>query len=316
MSNAAGVSLPRTGTKVRLRLCLFTYDFVPISLLGLVKVTAMGTSAVMQMDYYDTYWFANLVQNLMLSPSAYARDLEEFFGDLQYRKFLRPFPKVSALHLFIEFALETVMYQNLDDVVEDALVNDPKFRLWSELALAYHSIPHNSFHAWREAQGIAKNDITEDVIVDYHGTLRGDGPLDSLFDQMREEVFFLMFLNREFLRRFNEIIAFYISGLSPGGVEPDEGALFKKRGVLRRARIPVWAKRAVFYRDRGRCVFCSRDISGLVSIYNNKHFDHIVPLSMSGINDITNLQLLCEACNVGKGAESRATSKQYERWYG
>ena len=45
------------------------------------------------------------------------------------------------------------------------------------------------------------------------------------------------------------------------------------------------------------------------------NFDHIIPLALGGINDVTNIQLLCESCNKSKGANKISTSTKYERWY-
>jgi 5-methylcytosine-specific restriction endonuclease McrA len=44
-------------------------------------------------------------------------------------------------------------------------------------------------------------------------------------------------------------------------------------------------------------------------------FDHIVPLALGGLNDVTNLQLLCKGCNGTKGGRRRAASNHYRRWY-
>src|SRR3546814_4242597 len=77
-----------------------------------------------------------------------------------------------------------------------------------------------------------------------------------------------------------------------------------------------WGQRAVFCRDRGRCVLCENDLTGLMSIDNVENYDHIVPISGWGINDITNLQLLCVSCNQRyKRDGAPVTSRRYQSWY-
>jgi HNH endonuclease len=269
----------------------------------------------LEMEFFETYYFANVLHNLLTDSFPFLRTLDSFFGDLGYKRFLHAYPKYSALHQFVEFIIETEMYEEIDDVTEDALVHDKGFRLWAETALSSHAIDHIPFRAWLDSEGISLDDISEDVIVDYHRFLRDDGPLDVLFERMTEEVFFLMFMNREFLHKFNEMIAYQISNLVIDGLASDEKQLFRKDGVLKRVGIPTWARRAVFYRDRGQCSSCHRDISGLVSIHSDKHYDHIVPLAAGGVNDVSNLQLLCERCNLGKQDKNIPASKYYERWY-
>ena len=44
------------------------------------------------------------------------------------------------------------------------------------------------------------------------------------------------------------------------------------------------------------------------------HYDHMVPLEQGGMNDVTNIQLLCSSCNLSKGTFS-ATSNIYQNWY-
>ena len=36
---------------------------------------------------------------------------------------------------------------------------------------------------------------------------------------------------------------------------------------------------------------------------------------LGGINDVTNIQLLCEACNLSKGKKALPVSNLYEPWY-
>jgi 5-methylcytosine-specific restriction endonuclease McrA len=93
------------------------------------------------------------------------------------------------------------------------------------------------------------------------------------------------------------------------------GHLFSRRGVLRRVSIPSWARRAVFFRDRGLCVICASDLSGVLAIGSEENYDHIVPLASGGLNDVTNIQLLCRRCNAKKLAGDAATTSRYEAWY-
>jgi len=105
-----------------------------------------------------------------------------------------------------------------------------------------------------------------------------------------------------------------IAPLEPEEVTEAEESFLSSKGRLKRVTIPEWVKKAVFYRDRGMCGYCNMDISRLVAIGNKKHFDHIVPLAQGGLNDVTNIQLLCETCNTGKGHRTTNTSARVELW--
>ena len=53
-----------------------------------------------------------------------------------------------------------------------------------------------------------------------------------------------------------------------------------------------------------------------MNIDNVGNYDHIVSLSNWGLNDITNLQLLCVSCNQhDKRDGPPATSRKYQSWY-
>jgi HNH endonuclease len=268
------------------------------------------------LQYYNTYYFANLIHNLLLNPECYLRSLDEFCGDLQFHKFLRKFPKFSSLHLFIEFALNAVIDEDVDDIAVDTAVNVPeRDPLWVNSALKFHNIEHPTFQEWSANVGYELEDTDEEILHEYLAALFEDGSLEKLQEQMVDEIFFLMFLNREFLRKFHEMVAGYIADVEVDSLPAESLTLFKANGVLERCYIPTWAQHAVFYRDRGACALCNQDISGLVSIGNMKHIDHIVPLAKGGINCVTNLQLLCEMCNLKKGARDTSTSIKYESWY-
>ncbi|EKS29289.1 HNH endonuclease [Afipia felis] len=45
-----------------------------------------------------------------------------------------------------------------------------------------------------------------------------------------------------------------------------------------------------------RCVYCSTSIRA----HSKRHLDHVIPLAKGGVNDKSNLQFLCVACNLSK----------------
>ena len=61
-----------------------------------------------------------------------------------------------------------------------------------------------------------------------------------------------------------------------------------------RPPIPQSVKRAVWRRDGGRCVYCGSN--------QKLQFDHIIPYSGGGADTAENLQILCQRCNLRKGA--------------
>jgi hypothetical protein len=120
------------------------------------------------------------------------------------------------------------------------------------------------------------------------------------------EVFTLLFSDRLFLLELNERLAELVRPLKVAE-HPD---LLERDGVVKRCVYwPAWLRRALMFRDKGHCALCLSDISGIVAITEEGyHVDHIVPLERGGTNDPTNLQLLCEPCNLKKAAGKARTS--------
>jgi 5-methylcytosine-specific restriction endonuclease McrA len=63
----------------------------------------------------------------------------------------------------------------------------------------------------------------------------------------------------------------------------------------------------VFLRDNWRCVSCGRDPVKHEAVL---HVDHVLPRSKGGLDDLDNLQTLCERCNLGKGARDDTNIRQ------
>jgi hypothetical protein len=129
------------------------------------------------------------------------------------------------------------------------------------------------------------------------------------------EVFFLLFQNRGLLLLFNDMMASQVANNLSDGVPDEYFHYFDAPGKLKRVSIPRWVKRAVYFRDRGFCTICNRDLTHSVNLTNVEHYDHIVPLAQGGLNDVSNIQLLCQDCNLKKQGSEATTSDTYEAWY-
>ncbi len=268
-----------------------------------------------QMEYYNTYYFANVVQQIVENHVAYLRDLEIFFLDSD--RFAAGFPKFSLLHQLIDVCVD-MMFDKALESADELRASEPQ-ELWVDQALKVYKLEEETLREWLASEHKAIASASDDDIYEYYQDLRLRGVLEELRERIVEEVFFIVFLNRDFLRTFNQMLATSIGMLCKDSppIDPDDtiSPALRRDGVLKRIAIPVWVRRAVFYRDRGMCAFCTRNISGLVDIHSQKHFDHIIPLDLGGANGITNIQLLCETCNLKKKNTNTNTSKHYEKWY-
>lgn len=70
----------------------------------------------------------------------------------------------------------------------------------------------------------------------------------------------------------------------------------RKKNKSKRRLISGKKRHAVFARDNYRCQICGATVDDGAKL----HVDHILPVSKGGTNDIKNLQILCEKCNLGK----------------
>jgi hypothetical protein len=270
------------------------------------------------MEYFSTYSFAAIIQDLAVSGIS-VPEIYDGFGDFMKQclgDVLRPFPKFSALHHFITFAVRHIFEEEVDDVVLDSVVREEDYKLWVDEGLATYHIPHVEFKEWLRKRSLPIDSLEdEDTILEYYRHLTEAGPFNELLQRIADELFFILFINRNFLYHFNKRLSAHIARIRIQELEEHSRKPFKQDGVLKRVSIPIWARRAVFYRDRGICSNCQKDISGLVNIHDSRHFDHIIPLTSGGLNDVSNLQLLCETCNLKKSGKEIQPSNIYERWY-
>ncbi len=78
-------------------------------------------------------------------------------------------------------------------------------------------------------------------------------------------------------------------------LRPPQAPVYQRLPAKRRAHLPRDVRIAVFNRGGGRCVECGADY--------RIRIDHIIPVSLGGSNHPDNLQVLCDRCNLQKGAK-------------
>jgi hypothetical protein len=220
-------------------------------------------SPEIEVRFYETYYFANVVRNILSDRFAFLRTLNDFYGDGRHVTHSRPFPRFSAFHGFLWFVIDDMIDETDIDLIGrqeiarhssgiSAPFAPPTSELPVNLALNYYGIEHTSFESWLTERHKSFQQADDDDVQDYHSDLRLDGPLDTLIERAVQEVFFVLFPNRHVLLLFNDMMSYQIKETDLESVPLEYVSYFARSGVLQRVRLPEWVKRAVFFRDRGR----------------------------------------------------------------
>lgn len=235
---------------------------------------------------FTPYYFAHVTFNIVRQYQHFLRNVEDIFGDMSGQGLTRSFPKFSNLHVFIEATAMDLLYESYEyDDCERYLIMDfvehvdkKKFVSDSSDIDAYYEAPLEEWFA-------------------------------SSFEDFIEEIFHILFADVAFLQRFNWMTTGYLENW----LEHEQGKY--PASYLERPKIPQFVKDAIYFRDRGECRQCKVSIDRSISPFQKEHYDHIVPLSLFGSNDITNLQLLCPECNLKKSNKDIPASSIYQRAY-
>lgn len=269
------------------------------------------------MSYYNVYYYCNIIDNLLwlfTTKIDWAPTGAEFL-DWFYEGNIENFPKYSVLHSFCDYAIRKliseednreiqIIQEKYDSEYGQTLNQEARIkyafsgdypldkRLWIDRLLTNYGHTQESFYSFIKDCDFK---FIEDVYTDYCFL---NGEYDDAVLKLSRELFYVLFQNREFLYRFNS----YLS--------------IREHLPISRCNIPAWVKRAVKYRDHGKCVCCGKDLSGILDCEdeNSVHYDHIVSLHEGGLNDVSNIQLMCRVCNLAKSSGSYS-GLIYKDWY-
>lgn len=272
---------------------------------------------IIEMSYYNIYYYCNIIDNLLhyFTESIEWAPTGAQFTTPYFENEVPNFSKYSALHEFCFFAVKVLIDEDADQCLDkiqsrfdelENITNKAKrlhraFQFDEDHCDGKIEIDRILLHLNPKAESFFHYLLDSDckcISDDYLEFGFFNGELDDVLTQMSRELFYVLFQNRDFLFRFNV----YMANANPARVE--------------RCNIPNWVKRAVKYRDRGRCVCCGIDLSGSFDCEDEGavHYDHIVSLHEGGINDVSNIQLMCRKCNLSKSGQS-FTSTVYKDWY-
>lgn len=257
-----------------------------------------------QFIYHRTYEMASLIEDCAINSSSF---VEIHWEDPEVLKCISGFSKMSLLHYYIYAMISVEESRELmknHDIYEDS----EEARESVEATFQAYNVKYLPYSDFL----LASTHNTVDDLLFCKWFRSQEEKFQLLWEKMTEEVFHLLFANRAFLLQFNQSLANY---LKSGEVSIPAEYLDEKGTIKRQPYIPAWVKKAIYYRDQGRCVLCQCDLTGLINTAQQIHYDHIVPLNLWGINDPCNLQLLCEDCNLRKSGTLVKTATRYHPWW-
>ncbi|OBA66104.1 hypothetical protein A5777_18755 [Gordonia sp. 852002-10350_SCH5691597] len=260
------------------------------------------------------------------------RDIEDLTLDDWLIELAHAWQSVSVIHRFAEWFITRMFraetsgpYINRTHIEPNTGVAVFTRVLTVDFALGEYGIEVEPFEVPEPGPPVRRQIGGRVVIDDDHSVanacydyftndLMWSEPYAQLVERMADEVFHVLFSDRGVLAAVNGFVSAYIESACLQDVYPESADLFTKSGRLRRKNVPQWVKRAVFHRERGRCAECGHNLSWVLDSLAREHFDHVVPLAQGGLNDITNIQLLCEPCNLAKADKPGQSLLRYRRW--
>lgn len=262
----------------------------------------------------ERYLFTNLYELIEIIDSVTNDEyFETYIYEIEESAILKKAVKFNRITLLHEFIYHTICAVKFREFRKNSAeygiseIEDYEF-LFNVREIEVSSFP-------REDIDYNNDEHDENYIGDlfYKWFSENKDEFELLYSELTDEVFHMLYWNRFFLRKFNLQLSNYIVESELIEHIPDKSK--NKKGKIKRCNIPKWVQRAVYYRDQGRCVICNSDVTGLVDMLTRENFDHIVPLNLFGLNDPTNIQLLCTTCNSKKSGNSSSSDYYYNPWW-
>jgi hypothetical protein len=265
--------------------------------------------------FFNTYYYSNIINNILSGDVELIGFISNFFDASDYY-FVKPYQKDTAFHMFIHITVNDFFINDMNEHDQEAFENQAKHndslqRLYAEKVFEEFNVNFPF-----KDEGENRQDISMAEIEEYQEEIMLTGYIEDCVDRITEQVFHLLFTNREMAFKFNYYVSNRILEVDMDEIDDELIPYFSKvnKRLIRKSP-PTWAKKAIYFRDRGRCCDCNKDLSGTLSLLNKDNFDHIIPLEQGGINDVSNLQLLCDNCNAAKRGDLKYVSKLYEKWF-
>ncbi|WP_394203225.1 HNH endonuclease [Marinagarivorans algicola] len=243
-------------------------------------------------NFSESYAFADKVRKAIfendyfIEPVGVASDIENQIKKPQ---------KQTILHDYIGCIVESELTFHFRGPAWGYDCVEPIFEYLKTYKIKYLTLSEYIEEQYRDDDTGETVLVTEDLMekhkVEHALDYLEEHAVTELGKILVKEVFTLLFSDREAMKAFNIKIAEYLG-------ERTERCRYW----------PKWLERALFCREKGLCAICKADLSSMFHVHGKLAIDHIVPIAMFGVNDPTNLQILCEECNSRKSGNKITTS--------
>ena len=222
------------------------------------------SSQLIEYKYKDIYRFLSIIQDSVENEVSFWNFNEEMFVDAATK-----FNRITLLDIYVTTTLFNY-YHRMFKKDGDCIESDEIDR-WIEIMKEYEIIPAEEYD----------EDVDDASLVWFEKNIEN---FADLFDKISQELVHILFNDKQFLFKFNSLVQKIVKDEEKDYNLPWPKDSLNEDGTIKRQTIPQWVKNAVYHRDKGHCVFCSRDLTGLINVLRQSNYDHIIPLKQFGTN--------------------------------